>query len=51
MAKYKVVVYTSTNWYSYECNLEEQKDRFIRLEKAKTEVIKIRVGWKTVYKK
>jgi hypothetical protein len=51
MAKYKIVVHTSTNHYTYETNSDEARDRFIRLEKSRPEVKTIRVGWKYVYRK
>ena len=51
MAKYKIVVHTSTNHYTYETNSEEARDRFIYTEKNRPEVESIRVGWKYVYKR
>lgn len=51
MAKYKIVVHTLTNHYTYECNSEESRDKYIFLEKKRPEVQSIRIGWKYVYKK
>lgn len=51
MAKYKVVVHTATNHYTYECDSEESRDKFVSLEKKKPEVESIRINWKYVYKK
>lgn len=51
MAKYKIVVHTATNHYTYETDSKEAKDRFIFTEKNRPEVETIRVGWKYVYKK
>ncbi len=51
MAKYKIVVHTDSNHYTYECNLDLQRDQYIALEKKRPEVKSIRVGWKYVYKR
>jgi len=51
MAKWKIVVITDNNWFSYETDCDKRKTEIINNEKSKPEVISISVNKIRCYKR